>query len=146
MKLLTSAAKRRGESSTFPTFTNRRRCRWILLKRGFRRRPRLKPDIICLTGDFITRRIHDRIAYRRALSTLADAAPTFACLGNHDGGRWAGRHGGYATPDAVADILGESGAVILSDESQMIAVGDANVRLIGIGDLWSQPLNLEPRL
>ena len=113
------------------------------IEEGFAAALALKPDIICLTGDFITRRIHDRIAYRAALSTLADAAPTFACLGNHDGGRWAGRHGGYATPDAVADILGESGAVILSDESQMIAVGDANVRLIGIGDLWSQPLNLE---
>jgi len=45
-----------------------------------------KPDIICLTGDYISQRIFDRERYVAILSRLSSAAPTVACLGNHDGG------------------------------------------------------------
>jgi len=48
------------------------------------------PDIICLTGDFITfRHDFDAREYVNALRRLTAAAPTFAVLGNHDGGAWA---------------------------------------------------------
>src|SRR5690349_13982973 len=43
-----------------------------------------KPDIICLTGDFITfRHDFDSRAYLAALKRLSAAAPTYAVLGNH---------------------------------------------------------------
>ena len=50
---------------------------------------RLKPDLICVTGDFITTTYEDFDGYQRVLSRLPAAAPTFACLGNHDGGVWS---------------------------------------------------------
>src|SRR6478752_2224445 len=52
-----------------------------------------KPDIVCLTGDFITyRHDFDAGAYAQALRRLSAAAPTFAVLENHDGGSWTARH------------------------------------------------------
>src|SRR5215510_13891568 len=46
-----------------------------------------KPDLICVTGDFITHR-HDfnEHEYARLLRRLSAAAPSYAVLGNHDGG------------------------------------------------------------
>jgi predicted MPP superfamily phosphohydrolase len=46
-----------------------------------------KPDLICVTGDFVTRTFHDAPGYIRVLQRLSATAPTFASLGNHDGGR-----------------------------------------------------------
>ena len=40
-----------------------------------------KPDLICLTGDFITRELEHASDYARILRKLSDAAPTFACVG-----------------------------------------------------------------
>ncbi|HTD67293.1 MAG TPA: metallophosphoesterase, partial [Candidatus Limnocylindria bacterium] len=48
-----------------------------------------KPDVICVTGDFITQRLSAAEDYARVLRRLSSAAPCFATLGNHDGGRWA---------------------------------------------------------
>ncbi len=55
-----------------------------------------KPDFICVTGDFITKTFEKWDAYATVLAKLPAAAPTFATLGNHDGGRWA-RFSGYPT-------------------------------------------------
>lgn len=46
-----------------------------------------KPDIACITGDLITRRIPYRNEYVSSLRQLSAACPCFACVGNHDGGR-----------------------------------------------------------
>ena len=43
-----------------------------------------EPDLVCLTGDFITHEIEDFDQYHRLLKLLTDQAPTFACFGNHD--------------------------------------------------------------
>src|SRR5437870_1447640 len=54
-----------------------------------------KPDLVCLTGDFITfRHDFDSREYVNALRRLSAAAPTFAVLGNHDGGSWSSRRRG----------------------------------------------------
>ena len=45
-----------------------------------------KPDVICVTGDFITSKSgFDENEYAIVLRRLSKAAPTFAVLGNHDG-------------------------------------------------------------
>ena len=36
------------------------------------------------------------------------AAPVFACLGNHDGGRWSEAHGGYQSTQPVRQLLQQS--------------------------------------
>ncbi len=51
-----------------------------------------KPDVICLTGDFVTDATpFDEAEYARILRRLSSAAPVFASLGNHDGGVGAPR-------------------------------------------------------
>src|SRR5262245_40456747 len=57
------------------------------------------PDFICFTGDFVTStRGFDRDGLRSLLRRAAAAAPTYAVLGNHDGGQWLRRwYGNSAT-------------------------------------------------
>jgi uncharacterized protein len=103
-----------------------------------------KPDLICVTGDFITNR-HDFDAqgYTQALRRLSDAAPTFAVLGNHDGGSWTWRHFGYPDHRVVERILENAGVELLHNRSREVTVRDSAMNLVGVGDLWSN--EIEPR-
>jgi predicted MPP superfamily phosphohydrolase len=97
-----------------------------------------KPDLICLTGDFITG-LEDLSsgAYARTLSRLAAAAPAFAVLGNHDGGIWAREAGGYADSEAVKKLLMQSGIQLLHNASTRVPIRGAELVLVGLGDLWA---------
>jgi predicted MPP superfamily phosphohydrolase len=96
------------------------------------------PDIICLTGDFITfRHDFDSREYVRALRRLTAAAPTFAVLGNHDGGRWAWSRRGNGDHVVVERMLADSGVQLLHNRSRRVAVRNEKLTLVGVGDLWS---------
>jgi hypothetical protein len=97
-----------------------------------------KPDLICLTGDFITG-LEDVSSgsYARTLSRLSAAAPTFAVLGNHDGGTWAQEMGGYSDSRLVRGLLERSGIQLLHNASTRVRVRSAGLWLAGVGDLWS---------
>ena len=99
-----------------------------------------KPDLICLTGDFITKRFTRFADYAEVLKPLAASAPTFACLGNHDGGKWAGRanYGGHADHGEVRRCLAEAGAKVLLNEARELEVRGRTLRLVGVGDLWNE--------
>ncbi len=99
-----------------------------------------QPDLICITGDFITNRIPDKKTYRRLLQKLSVAAPTFGSFGNHDGGNWIIKKGGYKTLDPVGDLLGESDIIPLRNESRIIEVNGQKLRMVGLGDLWAADL------
>jgi predicted MPP superfamily phosphohydrolase len=103
---------------------------------------RLKPDLVCITGDFITRRYEAYDAYARVLAKLPAAAPVFACLGNHDGGRWAKIHGGYETTRAVRQLLRQSGIQLLDNRCATLCLKGREVRLAGLADVWSENLDL----
>jgi len=97
-----------------------------------------QPDLVCLTGDFITAAIpNDANAYREILNRLPTAAPTFACLGNHDGGTWLARRGGYTDTGQVGELLAQSGVIPLVNASLDIEVKGHALRIVGLGDLWS---------
>ena len=96
-----------------------------------------RPDLICLTGDFITHRVADPGPYVALLKRLAACAPTFACIGNHDGGRWVHPHGGYKDLSVVFQLLEDSGIRCLFNRSESITVRDRLVTLVGLGDLWA---------
>jgi predicted MPP superfamily phosphohydrolase len=100
----------------------------------------LKPDLICLTGDFITSK-YDRFSeYGNVFKRCAKAAPTFACIGNHDGGFWA-RRWGYSDWGLVGAMLQESGVTILHNQAAVMEAKGKAVQLIGVGDLWSKEIN-----
>ncbi len=100
-----------------------------------------KPDFICVTGDFITTKYGEWDEYAVLLSKLSAAAPTFATLGNHDGGRWA-RYNGYKDTQLVRELLQRGNLRLLHNTQEVIEVRGRPLRLVGLGDEWA--LELEP--
>jgi predicted MPP superfamily phosphohydrolase len=98
----------------------------------------LKPDLIFLTGDFISGKFGEFDAYAEVLSPLAKIAPCFAILGNHDGGSWAAARGGYVNTERVRKLLSDSGAKLLHNESTEVQVAGTALRLVGLGDWWAK--------
>jgi predicted MPP superfamily phosphohydrolase len=98
-----------------------------------------RPDVICLTGDFITGREDISSGeYTRALSRLSAYAPSFAVLGNHDGGAWAAEAGGYSDTRVVRKLLETSGIRLLHNTSVPVRVRSAKFSFVGVGDLWAE--------
>lgn len=94
------------------------------------------PDLICVTGDFLTRKYDELDRYARILSALPAKAPTFACLGNHDGGLWAGNHGGYKTARETTELLARSRIELLHNSARTVQIADWSLQLVGVSDLW----------
>ena len=101
-----------------------------------------RPDLICLTGDFITRGGgFDFREYVQALRPLSRAAPTYAVLGNHDGGPWAAKHFGFADHRMVERLLEESGIQLLHNRAVRVETAHQTVTLVGVGDLWTREVD-----
>ena len=104
-----------------------------------------KPDIICLTGDFITHSWDEWDAYSKIMQQLSAAAPTFASTGNHDGCKWIARYGGYSRPTKVVEMLEKANIRVLMNEREQIAIPNkASFELIGLGDIWAD--DFKPQL
>lgn len=97
----------------------------------------LQPDLICLTGDFITHGYEALDGYAEVLNPLAASAPTFACLGNHDGGIWAARRRGHVDSNRVREVLSKAGVTLLHNSARTVRLGDRDIRLVGLGDVWA---------
>ena len=83
-----------------------------------------KPDLVCLTGDFVTSgEVYDADNFGPALRRLSNACPTFACNGNHD----------MDTVDAWIQSLGIE---MLVNRSLPVEVGGVRLAITGIGDVW----------
>lgn len=96
-----------------------------------------RPDVACITGDFVTSRIRDSDQYSAILRRLSSNVPTYACLGNHDGGKWAKTRGGYKGSHHVRNLLAESGIRVLHNEGIVSEAGSRAVRIVAVADLWS---------
>jgi predicted MPP superfamily phosphohydrolase len=104
-----------------------------------------KPDVICLTGDFVSGP-GDTPApreYARVLRRLSAAAPTFAVLGNHDGGSWAAKRLGWSDHRLVDHVLGDSGIELLHNRSRVVEVRGQKLGLVGVGDQWSEEVDAD---
>lgn len=100
----------------------------------------LKPDVICLTGDFITTTYNHFEAYARVMKKLSIAAPTFACVGNHDGGKWI-RRWGYPTWQPVGEMFEKADITVLHNTSRVLDFDGQKLQLVGLGDMWAQELD-----
>lgn len=96
-----------------------------------------KPDLVCLTGDFVTGRLQQADEYAATLRKLAASAPAIAVLGNHDGGLWSQRHGGYETTTEIRDLLTAAGIRTLHNEATRQVIGPTSLQITGLGDLWA---------
>ena len=71
------------------------------------------------------------------------AAPAYACVGNHDGGRWAVSHaGGYKDHTTVEKMLAASGIRVLFNQNELVTLKKQEIEIVGLGDLWAG--NLAP--
>jgi predicted MPP superfamily phosphohydrolase len=103
-----------------------------------------KPDLVCLTGDYVTRKCLEMDRYAEVLSVLSKAAPTYATLGNHDGGWYCrGRLHGYETSQDVKKLLEKSNIHLLDNDSTRVKVRDRELNLVGVGDVWAREFHPE---
>lgn len=114
-----------------------------------------KPDVVCLTGDFVSGPgdTPARADYARVLRRLSAAAPTFAVLGNHDGGTWASGRYGWTNHRLIDHILEDSQIETLHNRSQVVEVRGQKLGFVGVGDYWSEEVDaarafsgLDPKL
>jgi len=104
----------------------------------------VKPDVICLTGDFVTDATpFDETEYGRILRRLSSAAPVFASLGNHDGGAWGASVGGLKDSSIVRGLLQETNIPLLHNRSEVVRLRDQSIRFAGVGDLWSDGVDAD---
>ncbi len=92
------------------------------------------PDLITLTGDFISRSADYAASCANALAQLSAPLGVFAVLGNHD--YWAGRI------DETIAQLERVGIRVLRNENVTIGAGNGRICLIGVDDVWDTQPNL----
>jgi predicted MPP superfamily phosphohydrolase len=92
----------------------------------------LKPDLILLTGDYITWEKNWAESVGEILSPLEAGLGVFASLGNHDGGDWAG-----FPSDTVRRRLEKAGICVLVNEYKNLSFGSVPITIVGLGDLWA---------
>jgi predicted MPP superfamily phosphohydrolase len=86
----------------------------------------LKPDLILLTGDFVTKSSHYAESCMRHLQDLRAPMGRYAVLGNHD--YWCDH---FTGAPVIARHLSDIGVELLTNRSVRL---DRNLRLVGIDD------------
>ncbi len=86
------------------------------------------PDLVCLTGDFLTMESQsDPELLRRALEPLtAMPGRVFACNGNHD----------HEAPETVKSALRANGIRLLVDEEAIVDTEAGRVQIVGMDFVW----------
>ncbi len=92
----------------------------------------LKPDLVVLTGDFVSSR--EGLDMIPVLAPVRAPLGVYAVLGNHD--HWI-------DPDGVEDALGKLGIEVLRNRSVRLEVGGHPIWLIGLDDMWNHLSDLE---
>jgi predicted MPP superfamily phosphohydrolase len=115
-------------------------CPWVpeaYLARCIKQTSDLKPDLVVVTGDFITigsEEYGPRAA--RLLTDLNSPFGTFACLGNHEYG--LGRPNPQPVrPSPVTGALEDAGVRVLNNASKRITREGGDLWIAGVEDLWS---------
>ena len=93
----------------------------------------LAPDVIVLTGDYVTQYL-DADALHAELSRLHAPDGVWGIMGNHD--HWVDAPG-------VRDVLGAAGVKELWNTSLDIWRGDAALWFVGLDDIWENEHDLD---
>lgn len=86
------------------------------------------PDLVLLTGDFLTMESQsDPALLGDALAPLAAlSGRCFACFGNHD----------HEAPDTVRRALERAGVILLLDDSRQVMTSAGPVQILGMDFVW----------
>jgi predicted MPP superfamily phosphohydrolase len=95
---------------------------------------RQAPDVVALTGDFVTGSADYAASCAAALAPVARGGKAFACLGNHD--HWT-------DPEAVETAIASVGVDLLRNDGRQLADG---LWLAAVDDVWEQQADLERAL
>lgn len=93
---------------------------------------RLEPDIIAITGDFITSSLSEVYPCADALAGLKARHGVFACMGNHDVFSEA--------DEELTRLLSKEGIRVLRNDAASVRIKDTKINILGIDDLgWGKP-------
>jgi predicted MPP superfamily phosphohydrolase len=93
---------------------------------------RLEPDVIALTGDFISSSLDEIAPCVNALARLKARYGIFACMGNHDVFAHA--------DDELTRLFSQTGVRVLRNDAIPVRVGNTTLNILGIDDLrWGKP-------
>lgn len=97
----------------------------------------LQPDVIVLTGDYITRAASDADACARILGGLKARYGVIAVLGNHD----------YWTNSIIVQhALEQNGIIVLRNQAIAVKQGGAQLWFVGLNDYWQREADLSKAL
>lgn len=100
-----------------------------------------KPDLACLTGDYLFGgKVKRAEEYVKTLLPLSRAIPMFACLGNNDGA-WSDRTRSYSDTSGIIELLSSAQIKTLDNASDEVRVGDSILRIVGVGDAYCGKFN-----
>ena len=110
--------------------------RWVETING------LHPDMICFTGDLVSRKTDEAEPYRAILSRLHAPDGVFSVLGNHDYDnyvKWDDEKAKLADRKALCDMQRDMGWKLLNDDYALIKRGDSQLVLIGNENFGDRP-------
>lgn len=88
---------------------------------------RLKPDVVAITGDFVSLSAENIYPCAEALEKLSPRMGTYGILGNHD----------FATdPDAIAEALRSVGISVLRNQADHLTIGSQRLWIVGVDDVY----------
>lgn len=88
---------------------------------------RLRPDVVALTGDYVTLSPACVEPVARALGRLSSRLGVYAVLGNHDF---------QVDPDAITRALETEGIMVLRNRHHALHAARDRLWLVGVDDLW----------
>ena len=102
----------------------------------------LHPDLICFTGDLVSRETNEAEPYREILSRLHAPDGVFSVLGNHDYDNyvhWDDENAKLADRKALCDLQTGIGWRLLNDDHAIIRRGNDQLVLIGTENFGDRP-------
>ena len=106
----------------------------------------LRPDVVVMTGDYVT--YHNLRRYTKkflkVMGGIRSKNGVYACLGNHDYGLIRGVRA--VQPRLVRDLvegMGELGIRVLRNEGCAVSIDGQRIWVVGLGDLWSGDFDAE---
>jgi uncharacterized protein len=89
----------------------------------------MHPDLVVLTGDFVTRNPQKFAPNLSVLKSLTPMDKTLAILGNHDA---------WTDPDLIQETLEIAGVDVLSNQVVTLNRALAQLHIGGVDDVWAQ--------